>query len=86
MFYFLLLLYICVWWIHEALKISDSVNIIFCDELSATNCPRRTGPDELSATNCPLEMVNGGPADGRTDRRTDEQTVTRSIVANFAKS
>src|SRR6218665_2269801 len=41
MFCFLLLLYIELWCIHEALKISSNINIIFCDELSATNCPRR---------------------------------------------
>src|SRR6218665_1705980 len=41
MFYFLLLLYTWVWCVHEALKISNNINIIFCDKLSATNCPRR---------------------------------------------
>src|SRR6218665_637632 len=41
------------WGIHETLKIPSNINIIFCDELSATNCPRRIARDELSATNCP---------------------------------
>jgi len=59
----LLLLHICVWWIHEALKISNKIYIIICDELSATSCPATSCPatncsqrivrDKLSATNCP---------------------------------
>jgi len=34
--------------IHETLIIPSNINIIFCDELSATNCLRRTGRDEFS--------------------------------------
>src|SRR6218665_3931883 len=36
------------WGIHETLKIPSNINIKFCDELHATNCPRRIVRDELS--------------------------------------
>ena len=35
------------------------INILFCDELSATNFPRRIVRDELSATNCPATNCPG---------------------------